>query len=666
MPKRKYYRKIYPREPLFSKKKKRYLFFFLKLFISLFLLFFIFTASLFIYYAKDFPRPEKFIERQLAQSTKLYDRTGNTVLYEIYGEEKRTVVPLSTIPEYMKKAVIATEDASFYQHFGVDPKGIIRAILSDLKIGRAIYGGSTIPQQLIRSTFLSSEKTAERKTREIVLALELDRRYSKDQILEWYLNQIPFGRNAYGVEAASQAYFKKSVSEISLAEAATLTALIKAPSYYSLKEHKLELLERKDYILNRMQNVGFITAEETTKAKEEKISFTAVLQPIKAPHFVLYVKDYLESKYGEEFLKENGLRVFTSLDWDLQQAAEKAVEVGAKNNEKYRAFNASLVAIDPKTGQVLAMVGSKDYFGKPYPEGCIPGKDCLFESQPNVTLLGRQPGSAFKPFVYATAFAKGYDDTYVVIDEPTNFGRWGGEDYVPQNYDGKFRGPVTLRQALAQSLNIPSVKVLLNLADSEEVFRSGKEPDSIKTAKILGITTLTPPYGPSIVLGGWEVKLLDMVSAYGVFAQDGLKIPPVFVLKITDANGNIIKDNKKDQQRILDAEVTRLINSILSDNEARAPIFGYKSPLYFEQYEVAAKTGTTEKYKDGWIIGYTPSIVAGVWTGNNDNSPMQKEPGVVLAGPIWHAFMEMALLKFPKESFQKPTPKINLETPPSQ
>jgi len=664
MPKRKYYRKTYPPKSLLPKNKRRYFFLFLKIFGFLFLTFIILAASLFIYYAKDFPRPEKFTERQLAQSTKIYDRTGKVLLYEIYGEEKRTVVPLSTVPDKLKNAVIATEDANFYHHFGVDLKGIIRAILSDLKIGRAVYGGSTIPQQLIRSTFLTPEKSAERKTREIVLALELDRRYSKDQILEWYLNQIPFGQNTYGAEAASQTYFKKSVSEISLAEAATLTALIQAPSYLSpYGEHKTDLLERKNYVLDRMEILGYITKEEAENAKKEEIKFAEVLQPIKAPHFVMYIKDQLESEYGEEFLKEKGLKVLTSLDWDLQQAAEKAVEQGAKNNEKYRDFNASLAAIDPKTGQILAMVGSKDFFGKPYPEGCIPGKNCLFEPQPNVALLGRQPGSAFKPFIYATAFEKGFDDNYIVIDEQTNFGNWGGKDYIPQNYDGKFRGPVTLRQALAQSLNVPSVKVLLNLADSEAVFRSGEEPDSIKTAKLLGITTLKPPYGPSIVLGGWEVKLLDMVSAYGVFAQDGLKVPPNSILEITDAEGNIIKENKKDQQRVLEAEVARLINNILSDNTARAPIFGNKSIMHFDQFEVAAKTGTTEGFKDGWIIGYTPSLVVGVWTGNNDSSLMQKEPGVVLAGPIWRSFMDVALLKFPKESFQKPTPKINPGTP---
>jgi membrane peptidoglycan carboxypeptidase len=278
----------------------------------------------------------------------------------------------------------------------------------------------------------------------------------------------------------------------------------------------------------------------------------------------------------------------------------------------------------------------------------------LFEPQPNVTIRGRQPGSAFKPFVYATAFKKGYDDKYIMIDEETNFGIWGEEEYVPQNYDGKFRGPVTLRQALAQSLNVPSVKVLLSLADLPENFKSDKEPDSIKTAKDLGITTLNPPYGPSIVLGGWEVKLLDMVSAYGVFANEGLRMSPVSILKIEDSNGNIIEENKKDSKRVLEIEVTRLINDILSDNEARAPIFGLKSPLYFEGFEVAAKTGTTEDFKDGWVIGYTPFMSVGVWVGNNNNSSMNREPGIVLAGPIWRAFMGKVLSQYPKETFSKP------------
>lgn len=595
----------------------------------------------FIYYVKDFPRPEVFTERELTQSTKIYDKNGATLLYEIYGEEKRTWIPLDAMSKYLKEAIVTTEDSHFYSHFGVDFKGIIRAVLFDLKIGKLTYGGSTIPQQLIRSTFLSNEKTAERKTREVILALELDRRYSKDQILEWYLNQIPFGQNAYGVEAASQTYFGKSSVDISLPEAATLAALIKAPSYLSpYGENKKELLERKNYVLERMASEGYINNDEVEKARQEEIKFVERKISIKAPHFTLWVKKELEEKYGEDFLKENGLKVYTSLDWNLQKIAEDMVTEGVKKNKTYNAHNGSLVAIDPETGEILAMVGSaiksEDYPGKSYPEGCEAGKDCLFDPEFNVVLgnPGRQPGSAFKPFVYATAFEKGYNDKTTVVDEPTNFGLWGDEEFIPQNYDGKFRGEVTLRQALAQSLNVPSVKVLLDLAGLE---------DSVKTAQDLGIATLRPPYGPSIVLGGWEVKLLEMTSAYGVFATEGLKVSPVSIIKIVDKDDNIIYENKKMPERVLESKVAKLVNDILADNEARAPIFGLRSNMYFENYKVSAKTGTTENYKDGWIIGYTPSVVVGVWVGNNNNTPMGKEPGVVLAGPIFHQFMDYVL-----------------------
>lgn len=643
---RKFYRKIYQTD-----KKRGVIFFVLRIsglaLASVTLL----VLALFVYYAKDLPRPEKFTERALSESTKIYDRTGNTLLYEIYGEEKRTWAPLNEIPDIMKQSVIATEDANFYNHFGIDFAGIFRAVLADLKIGNLTYGGSTIPQQLIRSTYLTLEKTAQRKIREIILSLELDRRYSKDQILEWYLNQIPFGRNAYGVQAASQAYFGKKVSEISVAEAATLAALIQMPSYYSAGEHLDELIIRRDYVLSRMASEGFINKEEAENAKKEEANIVKISQPIKAPHFVLYVKDYLVQQYGEDFLKAKGLKVYTSLDWDLQQAAEKAVKDGATANQAYHAYNAAMVAIDPKTGQILSMVGSKDWYAtSSYPEGCdlTPELDCLFEPYPNVALRGQQPGSSFKPFIYAAAFKKGYDDKYVVIDEETNFGIWGGKSYIPQNYDGLFRGPVTLRQSLAQSLNVPSVKVL--------AYLSGLE-DGIQMSKDLGITTLTQPssfYGLAIVLGGGDVKLLDMVSSYGVFATEGLKITPLSILKIEDSQGNIIEQNKKDPRRVLDKETARLINDILSDNAARAPVFGANSLMYFQNYQVAAKTGTTQDYRDGWIIGYTPSLAVGVWAGNNDNSSMWREPGVVVAGPIWRRFMDQALLKFPKENFNKP------------
>jgi len=648
MAKRKFFRINYKKG---EKKRKNKFFTFLAFFTGGFFIVVFLLFLLFVYYAKDLPRPEKFTERELAQSTKIYDRTGKILLYEIYGEEKRTWVPLEEIPQHLKEAVIVTEDSNFYHHFGIDFKGIVRAILVDLKIKKLSYGASTIPQQLIRSTFLTNKKTISRKAKEIILSLELDRRYPKDQILEWYLNQVPFGRNAYGVEAASRAYFGKPVSEISLPEAATLAALIKAPSYFSSPNHFEELMARKNYVISRLVEEGYLPREKEKEEKEKKIEFVKITQPIKAPHFVFYVKDYLIKKYGEEFLKEKGLRVYTSLDWNLQQIAEKAVEKGAKRNELFHAFNAALVAINPKNGQVLAMMGSKNWFGEPYPENCVPGSSCLFEPGPNVALRERQPGSAFKPFVYVTAFRKGYDDKTIVIDEETDFGVWGGKHYIPQNYDEKFRGPVTLRQALAQSLNVPSVKVLVDMAGIEE---------SIKTAKSFGITTLTKPssfYGPAIVLGGGEVRLLDMVSAYGVFATEGLKVPPVFILKIEQANGQILEKSEKTPKRVIEKNPCRLINSILSDNEARTPMFGSMSAMYFKNYQVAAKTGTTQDYRDGWIVGYTPSLVAGVWAGNNDNSPMRKAPGITVAGPIWHEFMEKSLSYFPKENFTPPEVK---------
>jgi len=608
---------------------------------------------LFLYYVKDFPRPEIFSERQLSESSKIYDRTGEILLYEIYGEEKRTWIPLTQISPDLKNLVILTEDANFYTHFGIDVKGVIRAVLADLKIGQPVYGGSTIPQQLIRSTFLSMDKTAERKIREIILAIELDRRYSKDQILEWYLNQIPFGQNAYGVEAASRTYFNKSASSLSVAEAATLSALIQSPyrlSPYS-EEGKKKLLARKDYILERALAKNIFPDEIIEKARSEEIKFAENKTEIKAPYFTLWVKQQLEEKYGEDFLMQEGLKIYTTLDWKTQQQAEEAVRLGIEKNKIFNAHNAALLSVDPKSGQILAMtVGSGDYYSEPYPAGCTPGVDCLFDPKFNVVVgtkksVGRQPGSAFKPFVYVTAFEKGFDDKYVIVDEPTNFGFWGGKEYVPQNFDGLFRGQVTLRQALAQSLNIPAVKTLLNLAGLA---------DSIKTAQNLGISTLNPPFGPAIVLGGWEVKLLDMTSAYSAFANDGMLFPPSSILKIIDKKGDIIEQSQKTPKRVLDSQAVRLLNDILSDNAARAPIFGARSNLYFENYQVAVKTGTTDDFKDGWALGYTPSLTVGVWVGNNNNEPMAKKPAIDSAGAIFHSFMDKMLPEMPKENFLKP------------
>jgi len=671
MPKRNYQREVY-------KKRGGKFGFFLKFLVFAFVFFAFSFLSLFLYYAKDLPRPEIFTERELSQSTKIYDRTGEILLYELYGEEKRTWVSLEIVPDYLQKAIIATEDANFYHHFGVDLKGIVRAILEDFKIGRPVYGGSTIPQQLIRSTFLSLEKTAKRKTREIILTLELDRRYPKDQILEWYLNQIPFGQNAYGIEAASQTYFKKPVSEISLTEAATLAALIQSPYYLSpYGENKDELLSRKDYVLDRMVKEKYLTSEEAEKAKNQELKFVERPMEIQAPYFTLWVKQYLEEKYGEEFLRRSGWRIYTSLDWEVQRIAEETVKKGVERNKVYNAHNAALVAIKPETGEILAMtVGTGDYDAPPYPEGCDPGVNCLFDPWFNVATgikesPGRQPGSAFKPFIYTTAFKAGYDDQTQVLDEFTNFGVWGGKEYLPQNYDGLFRGWVSLRQGLAQSLNVPSTKILYligsktkienlginNFLGQESVLLEGLK-ESIKTAQDLGITTLNKPlsfYGPAIVLGGGEVNLLEMTSAYGVFANDGQRVPSTSILKIEDSKGNIIEENKKRPIRALESNVAKLISDILSDNEARAPMFGSRSHLYFENYQVAAKTGTTDDFRDCWTVGYTPTISVGVWVGNNNNAPMiKKQPAATVAGPIFHDFLEKVLPRYPQENFLKP------------
>lgn len=649
MPKRKYFRKIYQNTTKYKFLKNLFKF---SVFVFLFLGFA--SLFLFIYYAKDLPRPEKFTEKQIIQPTKIYDRSGEVLLYEIYGEEKREIISLDQVSENLKNAVIATEDSNFYNHHGIDFFGILRSIKLNIGIGKPTYGASTISQQLIRSSFLTLEKTIKRKIREIILTLELERRYSKKDILGWYLNQVPFGSNAYGVEAASQTYFNKPAKDISLAQSAILASLIQAPSYLSpYGHHKDKLLIRKNYVLDRMVQEKYITKEEAETAKNENLEFAKILQPIKAPHFVLMIKDYLVKKYGENFLKEKGIKVYTTLNWNLQEIAEKAVKQGAETNKAFNANNASLVALDPKTGQILALVGSKDYFADSYPENCISGLNCRFEPKVNIALYGegRQPGSAFKPIVYAQAFKNGLTPETILWDVKTNFNTGSGKDYIPQNYDGKFRGPISIKKSLAQSLNVPSVKVL---------YLAGINK-TIELAKNMGIKTLTKPtswYGLSLVLGGGEVKLLDIVSSFGVFASNGLKTSPVSILKIQDYSGNIIEENKKTPKRILESQITSMINSILSDNQARSPMFGLNSYLHIKGYEVAAKTGTTENFKDAWTIGYTPSIVTGVWVGNNDAEEMSEKPGVVLAGPIWKNFMKQALTYYPKENFLKPKPII--------
>lgn len=617
----------------------------------------IFILCLFFYYTWNLPRPEKFTESPFIQSTKIYDRTGKVLLYDIYGEEKREIVSFEKISDNFKHAILASEDARFYEHGGIDFEGILRAILTDLRLRSTGQGGSTITQQLIRTVYLTNQKTIARKVREMVLSIELERRYSKDQIFSWYLNAVPFGQNAYGVEAASQTYFNKPASDVSVAEAAALTALLPAPSYFSpYGAHKNELLKRKDLVLDRMQQVGYITKDEVEKAKQEKINFAKDITPIKAPDLVMYVKKYLDDKYGEDYLKEKGLKVYTTLDYDLQQYAEKVIKDADKTNISKGANNAAMVVVDPKTGEILTLIGSKDYFADPYPEtGSV-----VFDPKYDVATMGqRQPGSAFKPIVYATAFKKGYTADTVLWDVKTEFnpsctpdgdslvGADGSACYNPKDYDGVGKGPVTLRTALGCSLNIPAVKIL---------YLAGMK-DSLETAKDFGISTLTDTsnYGLSLVLGGGDVNLLELTMAYGVFATEGNYTRPVSILKIEDSEGNIIEQNKKQPTKVLDTQIARQINNILSDNNARTPIFGANSALYIPDYQVAVKTGTTSSLRDGWTMGYTPFAVVGAWTGNSDNSPT-KDVGVGITAPMWNKVMTKILSSHSVENFTPPDP----------
>lgn len=623
----------------------------------------VFFVAVFLYYAGQVPDPSAISARRVNESTKIYDRTGDTLLYDIHGEEKRTIIPWDRMSETIKKATLISEDADFYEHKGVDFKGILRAFYKDITNLSASQGGSTITQQLIKNSLLGKEKTIARKIKEAVLSVQVERKYSKDEIFWMYLNQIPYGSNAYGIEAASQTFFGKPAQELDWSEAALLASLPKAPSYYSpYGNHFSELMSSRNYLLERMRIAEAMTQSEYETAVKETPKIKTFQESISAPHFVIMVREYLVKKYGEDMVQNGGLRVITTLDTKIQKIAEETVEKYAKINiEKYKASNAALVSADPKTGQILAMVGSKDYFGKPEPEGCIPGDNCKFEGNFNTALAFRQPGSSFKPFAYSVAFRKGFTDSTILFDLPTEFNPNcnssalqekddNGQDcYNPQNYDGRFRGPVTMRQALGQSLNLPSVKTL---------YLAGVD-DTIDLAHQMGITTLNDRsrYGLSLVLGGGEVKLVDMVNAYGVFANDGIRVLPAFLLKVVTGDGTILEEYKQEDERVLDPQIARLLTDVLSDNNARGPIFGYNSPLYFPERPIAAKTGTTQENRDGWLIGYTPSLVTGVWTGNNNNESMTKEgAGLSAAAPMWHEFMARALVDTPIEQFIKPDP----------
>lgn len=593
---------------------------------------------------KDLPHPEKLNTFQPAQSTKVYDRTGTVLLYEIHGDQSRTVVDINQLHSYIKNATIAAEDQTFYEHSALDWRGFVRAVFVDITTGDFSQGGSTITQQLVKNVFLTNEKTIQRKIKEAILAYWLEQQYTKDEILSFYLNQIPYGSNSYGIESASMRYFGISASSLSVAQAATLAAIPKSPTYYSpWGTHVDELQKRTEYILGEMHSLQYITDQQFADAKKEKVTFLPQnIGVIKAPHFSLMVKDQLSQLYGDEAVEKGGLKVITTLDWKLQQIAEQAVQDGVKRNtELYAGTNGAFVAQDPKTGQVLALVGSANYFDK------------TIDGNFNVAAQGlRQPGSTFKPFVYLSAFEKGYTPDTVVFDVSTNFNTNGDPqyNYIPENYDGTFQGPISLKEALAQSINVPAVKTLYLVG----------LPTALDTAHKLGITTLQDPsrYGLSLVLGGGEVKLIDMVEAYSVFAQDGIKHAQSLILSVQNTKGESLYEFKDSAEQVVDPLYPRMINSILSSASLRSGLFSASLPLtVFDPYAVALKTGTTNDYRDAWTMGYTPSLVAGVWVGNSNNKPMQQKGGSILAAlPIWSAFMKQALPEYQPESFPSYTP----------
>ena len=593
----------------------------------------------------NIPNLQSISERKVLQSTKIYDRTGKIVLYDVNKDVKRTIVPLSEISPFISKALIAIEDTEFYTHKGVRPLAILRAFFANIFSLGISQGGSTITQQVVKNTLLTGDKTPTRKLKEVILALKLEQKFTKDEILALYLNESPWGGSMYGVEEASQTFYGKSAKDVDLAEAAYLAALPKAPSYYSpYGKNKTQLDDRKNLVLKRMFDTKVISNEDYEKAKNEQVSFIPrENNSIKAPHFVDFVKQYLEDKYGTGAFDEGGYVVATTLDYNLQAKGEEIVKKYALENEtKFKASNAGLVAVDAKTGQILTMIGSRDYF------------DEKIDGKYNITTAKRQPGSTFKPFAYATAFSKGLRPETVVFDLRTQFSTNcapsdfsdNTDCYAPSNFDDKFRGPMTLRSALAESINIPALKVL---------YLAGIK-DTIKTAESMGITTLTEPdrYGLTLVLGGGEVSPLEMTTAYATFADNGIYNPHTPILEIKDSAGKVLEKFEQKSKEVLPKQTTLLISDILNDNNARIPSYGANSVLYFPGHDVAVKTGTTNNYRDVWTIGYTPNVAVGAWAGNNDNTPMEKKVAGLIISPMWNAFMKEVIATTPNENFEHP------------
>lgn len=600
---------------------------------------FLIFVLVFVYFARQLPNPKDFEERVVKESTRIYDRTGKIVLWEAGTDIKRTYVNLDEISPYLQKATIAAEDANFYHHIGVDFKGIARAFYYAIfKRSEQIPGGSTITQQFIKNALLSPERTFSRKFKEIILALELERRYSKDEILEFYLNQVPYGSVYYGAETASQHYFGKRAKDLTLEEAVTLAALPQAPTYY-LKDNEAREA-RKNWILDRMVKLGYISKEEAERTKNKKVALQSRPEQMLAPYFVMYAREKLTELYGQDY-QLMGLKVYSSLNWNLQNLAEEKIkEWGDKAERWYGAKNIALAAINPHNGEILAMVGGRD-FKKTQVNIWTPNNAQSFQS----------PGSTFKPIVYAAAFKKGYTPDTILWDVKTDFG-----NYAPENFDRRQSGPVKMKEALARSLNIPAVKTLY-LAGINNVKETAKSMGMLKS---FDEKIDKRPLNLSMAIGGKSIVPLELVGAFGTFATEGYRTLPSPIIKIEDRNGKIIWENNPYKVKVLDTEIARQINYILSNNSLRAPVFGWNSWINLGPW-AAAKTGTaaTEKRQvtDVWTIGYTRNLVVGVWAGNNHNEPLYRNAdGVNVAGPLWFHFMKEATKNEPKIAFPKYTP----------
>lgn len=610
---------------------------------------FLVTTVLFAWYSKDLPQPDKVVRRE-GFATKIFDRNGE-LLYDVFADQRRTPVTLDQIPQDLREATVAIEDKNFYKHEGFDPLGVVRAIFNSVFRFRRLAGGSTLTQQLVKNVLLTPERAVSRKIKEFVLAVQIEKKYSKDQILQMYLNESPYGGTAWGVEAASETYFGKKVSELNLIESAILAGLPQSPTQYSPFGQNPDAYKiRAKDVLRRMREDGYISRDEEKQALEQlnQVNFSDAGGEFKAPHFVMYVRALLIERYGEKLVEQGGLKVTTTLDWKLQEEAQKIVSEEIAKVESLHITNGAGIVLDTRSGEILAMVGSKNYFAQDY------------EGKVNVTMSLRQPGSAIKPVTYVTAFEQGMTPAKMIVDVATEFpGGANIPEYKPKNYDGKDHGPVQLRLALGNSLNIPSVK-LLQLVGIKNM---------LETAHKLGFSTLEPTtenvnrFGLSVTLGGGEVKLIDMVSAYSSFANGGLKVEPVSILKVEDQNGKTMEEFRPvSGSRVLSEAEAFLISDILSDNNARLITFGANSLLKIPGSQVAVKTGTTDDQRDNWAIGWTPDRIVGTWVGNNDNSQMkQVASGVSGATPIWRRIMLESLKGQPIKGWPVPKDVVSVD-----